>query len=280
MLVLKYFWQVIRRFKISFFTIIILSVVSSFLDIYIPLKYLKLWDVLNTNDFSLVSTAKSLIILILLFNFSRWALRRAVGYTNDYFQTNVMEGLRKQAFSYMIGHSHNFFANNFGGSLTYRVNKYARAFERLMDRFVDDGMPLVVRSLGTIIAIYTLMPKYSYILTVFSLIFLITALVFTKYKLKYDVIAAESDSKTTGALSDSISNHSSIQLFAGHEYENIKVGKVIESQKKATVFNLYLWETLGAIQSFYILAIEFVIFWLAIGDWRAGLIGVPVIVVL
>ncbi len=279
-LVLIYFWQVIKRFKISFFTIFTLSIIAAFLDIYIPLKYLKLWDVLNTNNFTLASSARYLIILILIFNFSRWVLKRIVGYANDYFQTNVMEGLRKQAFSYMMGHSHNFFANNFGGSLTYRVNKYARAFERLMDRFVDDGMPLVVRSIGTVIAIYTLVPKYSYLLALFSAIFLITALVFTKYKLKYDVIAAESDSRTTGALSDSISNHSSIQLFAGHDYENEKVGKVIENQKKVTLFNIYLWETLGAIQSFYILAIEFSIFWIAIGDWKAGLIGVPVIIVL
>jgi len=279
-LVLKYFWQVIRRFKISFFTIIFFSIITSALDVYIPLQFLKLWNVLSSNNFTFISAAKSIVILILVLNLTRFITRRIVGFSNSYFQANVMAGLRKQAFSYMIGHSHSFFADNFGGSLLQKINKYARSFERLMDKMVNDGMPLVIRSIGTVIAIYTLIPKYAYILTIFCFVFLITALVYTKLKLKYDVLAALSDTKTTGALADSISNHGSIQLFAGHEYEKEKVGSVINEQKKATLFNWYLWEGLGSIQALYSVAIEFIVFWIAISDWRLGLIGVPVMVLL
>lgn len=206
--------------------------------------------------------------------------RRTVGFSNSYFQANVMAGLREQAFSYMIGHSHSFFSNNFGGSLTQKIGKYARAFEKLMDRLVNDGMPLIIRSIGTIIAIYTLDHKYAYILTVFCFVFLATALIYTKFKLKYDVIAAMSDTKTTGALADSISNHSSIQLFAGHDYEKERVGGIIQEQKKSTVFNWFLWEGLGSIQSFYFYVMEFVVFWIAIGDWRLGILTLPVIVLI
>ncbi len=279
-LVLKYFWQVIRGFKVSFLTIIFFTVIASALDIYLPLQFLKLWNVLSQNNFNLINEAKSIVILILILGIIRWVFRRIAGFTNSYFQANVMEGLRKQAFSYMIGHSHSFFANNFGGSLTQKVNKYARAFERLADRMVSDGLPLFIRAIGTVIAIYTMVPKYAYILSIFCFIFLLTALVYTRYKLKYDIIAAESDTKTTGALADSISNHSSIQLFAGHDYEKERVGFVIGEQKRATVLNWYLWETLGAIQSLYSVVIEFIIFWIALGDWKLGLIGLPVIVLL
>jgi len=191
-----------------------------------------------------------------------------------------MAGLRAQGFSYLIGHSRSFFADNFGGSLTQKIGKYARAFEKLMDRLVNDGIPLVIRSVGTVIAIYTLVPKYAYILSVFCIIFLLTALIYTRFKLKYDVISALSDTKTTGAIADSISNHSSIQLFAGNDYEKEKVGEAIEEQKKTTVFNWFLWEGLGSIQSFYSVVIEFIIFWVAIGDWKLGLIGIPIIVLL
>src|ERR1035437_3281122 len=116
-LVLKYFWQVIRRFKVSFFTVIILTIAASSLDVYIPLKYLKLWNVLSTNNFTVISVAQSIIILILILNLFRWILRRSSEFINGYFQSSVIAGLREQGFSYMIGHSHAFFANNFGGSL-------------------------------------------------------------------------------------------------------------------------------------------------------------------
>jgi hypothetical protein len=117
-LVLKYFWQVIRRYKVSFFTVIFATIFASVLDVYIPFQYLKLWNALSVNDFSVVSLAKSIIILVLILNLARWIIRRISGFSLSYFEAGVMAGLREQAFSYMIGHSHSFFANNFGGSLT------------------------------------------------------------------------------------------------------------------------------------------------------------------
>ncbi len=191
-----------------------------------------------------------------------------------------MAGLREQAFNHLINHSHSFFANNFSGSLTNKINKYARAFEKINDRVMVDGLPLVVRGIGTVIAIYTLFPKYSYILAVFCVVFLLTAFIYIRYKLKYDTIASEADSKTTGVLSDSIGNHSSIQLFTGHEYEEERVGEVIQEQRRKSTFNWYLWEGLFAIQSFYAFVIEFIVFWAILGDWKLGIITLPVIVLL
>jgi len=182
-LVLKYFWQVIRKFKISFFTVVILTILASVLDVYIPFQYLKLWNVLSINDFTVVPVAKSIIILVLLLNLLRWVMRRISGFSLAYFESSVMTGLRQQAFSYMIGHSYSFFVNNFGGSLTRKINKYARAFEKLADRMIADGLPLLVRGVGTVIAIYTLFPKYSYILAIvkpleFYLMLLVIILLF------------------------------------------------------------------------------------------------------
>ncbi|MCX6751619.1 MAG: ABC transporter transmembrane domain-containing protein [Candidatus Nomurabacteria bacterium] len=214
-LVLKYFWEVIRRYKISFFTIIIFTALYSALDVYIPLQYLKLWDILSTNDFSVVETAKSIIIFVLVLKLFAWAMRRTSGFSLAYFESHVKAGLREQAFSYMIEHSHSFFANNFSGSLTQKIAKYANAFEKLTDKISQDGLPLFVRSAGMVVAIYTLLPKYSYILGVFCFVFLLTAFVYTRYKLKYDVLASIADSKTTGVLADAIGNHSSIQFFTG-----------------------------------------------------------------
>jgi ATP-binding cassette subfamily B protein len=279
-LVLKYYWQVIKDFKVSFFSFFILTILFSALDVYIPLQYLRLWDVLSTNDFTVVSIAKSIIILVLILKLIGWVIRRTSGFCLAYFESKVKAGLRKQAFSYMIGHSHSFFANNFGGSLTQKINKYSNAFERLTDKIAADALPLVIRSVGTVIAVYTLFPKYAYILGIFCVVFLITAFIYTRYKLKYDVLASLADTKTNGVLADAIGNHSSIQFFTAHSYEREKAEETIEEQQKATVFNWYLWEGLTVIQSLYLVAIEFIIFWLAIGDWGLGLITLPIIVLL
>jgi len=252
----------------------------SILDVYIPLQYLKLWDVLSTSDFSVVETAKSIIIFVLVLKLFAWVMRRTAGFSLAYFESKVKAGLREQAFSYMIGHSHSFFANNFSGSLTQKISKYANAFEKLTDRISQDGLPLLVRSVGMVIAVYTLLPKYSYIFGIFCFVFLLTAFIYTRYKLKYDVLASIADSKTTGVLADAIGNHSSIQFFTGYKYEKKYAGEIIEEQQKATIFNWYLWEGLTVIQSFYIVITEFIIFWIAIGDWQISLITLPVMILL
>src|SRR3989339_738740 len=166
-LVLKYYWEVIRRYKVSFFTVLILTIFYSVLDVYIPLQYLKLWDILSTNDFTVVEAAKFIIIFILILKLFAWVMRRISGFSLAYFESKVKAGLREQAFSYIIEHSHSFFADNFSGSLTQKISKYANAFEKLTDKISQDGLPLLVRSIGMIIAIYTLLPKYSYILGIF-----------------------------------------------------------------------------------------------------------------
>ena len=279
-LVIKSFWQVIRKFKISFFIVIITTSLAAALDVYVPFQYLKLWNILSVNNFSVVSLARSVILLILILNLSRWIFRRIFGFYLAYFEANVIAGLREQSFSYLIGHSRSFFSDNFSGSLTQKINRYARAFEKLTDRMSVDAIPLLIRGVGTIIAIYTLFPKYAFILGIFAVVFLVTTFFYIRYKLKYDLLSAEADSKTTGAIADSISNHSSIQFFTGHNHEKKIVGEVVQNQRKTTTINWYLWEGLNAINSFYSIAVEFIIFWMVIGDWKLGLIALPVIVLL
>ena len=279
-LVFKYFWQVIKHYKVSFFVVILSTIIFSSLDVYIPLQYLKLWNVLSVNNFSLVNIARSIVILILILKFSGWVIRRISGFCLAYFEASVMAGLREQAFSYMIEHSNTFFANNFSGSLTQKINKYARSFEMLTDRIMADGLPLLIRVVGTVIAIYSLFPKYSFILGAFCLVFLITTLVYMRFKLKYDIASSLADTKTVGVLSDSISNYASIQLFTGHNFERKNTNETIQNQKRATLLNWNLWEGLTTIQSLYAVIVEFIIFYFAVGDWRIGLMTLPIMVLL
>jgi len=280
-LVLKYFWQVIRNYKVSFFSMIFANIIPYVLDIIIPLQYLRLWNVISNEDFLDVHKAQVFLIQVLILHVLRYIFRRIGDFSDDYFSASVMKDLRNQAYSYMIGHPASFFADSFSGSLVQKINKYANAFRKLKDKTLSDGFPIVIRSIGTIIAVYTLLPhKYSYLIAGFCFVFIVTGIILSKFKLKYDIAAAESDSRTTGALADSIGNHSSVQLFTGHEYEKKYVGSVIEEQYKITKLNWYLWDSIFSVQAIFTVAIEIIIFWVAIGDWSMGLIGLPIFIVI
>jgi ATP-binding cassette subfamily B protein len=280
-LVLKYFWQVMREYKISFFVMLVFLTIPYILDIFIPLQYLRLWNVISAQNILDVHSAHLILLQILALHLTRWTSRRIGDFTNDYFSANTMKGLRNQAFSYMISHPAQFFADRFSGSLVQKINKYPRAFQKLVDRLTGDGLPILVRSVGTIIALYTLLPhKYSLAMLCFCILFLAVGIVFSRLKLKYDLISAESDSKSTGVFADSITNHSSIQLFTGHEHEKQIVKKVVEEQYHATAINWYMWDSIFGFQALLTVGIEITMFWFAIGDWRLGLIGLPIFILL
>ncbi len=280
-LVLKYFWQVIRHYKVSFFSLLTVYAVPYFLDIFIPLAYLRLWDVISKAGSPDVASAHHLILEVLMLHSARFVFRRAADFLDDYVTATVSSSLRKQGFSYLMNHSNEFFANHFSGSLVQKVNKYARAFEKLKTRIFSDAYPIFIRSFGTIIALYTLLPhKYSFIILIFFVAFIIVGVIFTKYKLKYDIAAAFQDSKTTGVLSDSIGNHSSIQLFTGQSYENEKVGSVIDDQGRANLINWYLWDAIFGAQAILTIGVEIGIFWVAVSDWGLGIIGLPIFILI
>jgi ATP-binding cassette subfamily B protein len=280
-LVLKYFWQVIRKYKTVFYLTIVCYTIPYVVDIFVPIIYLRLWAIIGSSAHVDIVRAQHVVLFVLVLLSVRFVFRRGADYLDDYFTSSVMGGLRKQGFNYLIKHSNEFFANNFSGSLVQKINKYARAFEKLKQKIFSDGFAIFIRGIGTIISLYVILPhKYSFIILIFFLFFIITGNILTKYKLKYDIDAALKDSVVIGAFADSIGNNSSVQLFTGHDYEEKSVAKTINEQTYATRINWYLWDSIFGIQSMYVIAVEIIIFWVAIEDWQLGLIGLPIFILL
>jgi ABC-type multidrug transport system fused ATPase/permease subunit len=111
-------------------------------------------------------------------------------------------------------------------------------------------------------------------------LFICLSFIFTKWKRPYDIKSAALESKATAALADSLSNHTTIQMFNrfGHEsslFEEANTAHTDAMTKK--------WNTgnhSSAIQSFLNIGIEFVIFYFAIKYWGQGLLTVGTFVLI
>ena len=124
-----------------------------------------------------------------------------------------MANLRRQAYGILMKHSYGFFTNNFTGSLVQRVGRYARAFEKLSDRFTWDVVPLAVRLVGIFIVTYTINPKLTAIIFAWTFTYMLVSYFYSNWRLKYDIQMAEADSHTTAVLADTITNQNNIELF-------------------------------------------------------------------
>lgn len=280
--VLKAFWQGVRFHKFALILTLGGISVSRVIDIVVPIFYKRFFDVLNSVAAvdEKVKLLIYIIILIFAFNLIIWLSYRITSFANSHLQSMTMAKLRQQAFEYMVDHSYAFYANNFTGSLVQRVNRFSRAFERLMDRLTFNIIPLVIHIIGVSAVLWFTNPIITEVLIIWVVVFVSFNYFFARWKLKYDVRRASADSFTTGVLSDAITNQNTIQLFTGTQSEADYFEKVTNEQARITRLSWNLDGVVDAVQSFLIFTIEFLLFYFAIRYWEVGKITVGTFVLI
>lgn len=245
-------------------------------SVLVPTYYKRFFDTLQG---SVSNHADGILLLkiittIAVLNFLGWIGNRASGFAMVQFEIKVMRDIRQQAYDYLLDHSYNFFSNNFTGSLVQKINRFTRAFERLSDRFFMDIIPLLIKIIGASIVLSVIDRRIALGIFIWVIVFLTISFIFNKIKLKYDVQGAAIDSRASAALSDSISNHSVVQLFNAKNLESKRFGLINIEFTNIFSKRWNIGSGIDAIQSLLNLIVEFFIFYYAIKYWEVGLITI------
>lgn len=274
--IIRQFWNGIKPWKTVFFFAYIFFFVAQAVNVIVPLYYKRFFDTLG-KSIDPITTSPALvkiIIIILALHGLNWVFWRIGIYLFNIMESTVMSSLRQNSFDYMMKHSYTFFANNFSGGLVQKVTRFTRAFEGLADTLAFNFMPLTITVIGSIYVTWSIVPLVSIALSIWIIIMIIFSIVFSKWKLKYDAISAEADSKTTSYLADSITNNNAISFFTGHDYETVGFKEVSNDQARKQLFSWRLGEVVDAFQTGLIALVEFFVFYFAIKYWALGYITV------
>ena len=188
--------------------------------------------------------------------------------------------LVEHAFTRLVDHSHSFFSNNFSGSLVQKVNRYNRSFGRLFDRLSGDIVPLFIKITAATIVLYYVKPVIAGVVLIWIVVFVMLSYSLARVKLKYDILAARADSKLTGTIADSISNHNSIQQFTGTA-EEMRLLDISSRHYYRTMLKRWnIGSTIDSVQAVLALAIEFFIFYFGIKYWQAGALSLGTFVLI
>jgi len=280
--VLGAFWNGIKPKKWQLYIVVASIVIGNIVTIIIPLFYKQFFDVISVAGDKTIVAQKLLHIIfyVLLFNAIYWVLLRIATIANNDFEPVVMANLKQQSYNHLMGHSYSFFVNNFAGSLVQKVNRFSRAFERITDDLVWNMLPLLVRVVSILVVVFFINKWIDLVLFIWIAIFLSFNITFSRWKLKYDIKAAEIDSIATGYLADTITNQNNIQLFNGFNFESKGYKKVTDDQAKITKFAWNLDAIVEGGQGFLGFVIEFALFYFAIKYWQQGFITIGVFVLL
>lgn len=281
--VAKALWRGIRPRRVVFFLVLVSLTATGLIEsAAIPLAYKHFFDIVGGQAHTAAAATAliAIIVSVLVMNVARWVFRRMNDFGVTILETDGMEHLRRGAFRYLLRHSQNFFANTFTGSLVQRVNRLARAMERLIDTLVFTFIPLLITALSAIVVMWYTERPLAYVVAAWVVVFLGTNYAFSVWRLKYNIRAAEADSRATGTLADILTNNSAVTLFANFRDERERYDEVTGEQGRLTRFAWNVANVFDAVQAFLVLIAEFAIFYYAIPLWQEGLLTVGTLVLI
>ena len=168
----------------------------------------------------------------------------------DYFvQIKMIPQLRNKItssiFSYILNHDHDYYQNNFSGSLTNKINDLTNSVPELIQISIDR---FFCHILGTIIAIYTLwFVRIEFAAVMIAWIIFFCGISFFCSR-KIQNLAdnwSELGSSITGKIVDSLSNSLSIRLFSRQVQEkkflNQTLKEAVAAEQKLQWYYFWMW---------------------------------------
>ncbi|MBU1203019.1 ABC transporter ATP-binding protein/permease [Patescibacteria group bacterium] len=272
----KIFWEHLLKYKWQVLFILSSITLASIGNIIGPLLYKDFFDILSSSGDSIdkVPMLKIILMKVLAVYMISWFFWRVSTFLTTYFQTHAMADISNSSFAYLHKHSISFFNNSFVGSLVKKVNRFSRAFEVITDLIFWDFLPILVNISLIIIVLGKRNIWLGLGILTWTIIYMLINYYFSLYKLKYDVERASLNSKVTGVLADTISNHLNVRLFSAYSRERKRFKDVNSEYQKMHQFTWNLANYFEAFQTLLMTALEIGVMYYAISLWQKNIISI------
>ncbi len=276
MSVSRIYFRHVRKYPLLLVLVFIGAIGIQATNLAAPWYLRQFFDTLaeNNPDAAVVAGLIGLVAMVALIYVAEWVMRRLQDLCVMYLESRVMRDLFSSTFHYLIGHSYNFFISRFAGSLTHRVSKFARAFEIIFDAILLQFFPTFLFVVGAVTVLYIRNHTLGLALGLWAVLFIAFQLYVAKLRQPVRALRAEADTRVTGALADSISNHSTTVLFSGERHERGLFWGVVDVWRTATLRSWFadnaIWAGVGA----FMMAIEIGLLYGATIFWSKGMLTV------
>lgn len=205
----------------------------------------------------------------------------------DYFVAVKMipkmrERIANDAVGMLLNKSHNYYQNNFSGSLTNKVNDLTSSVPNLLQIAIDRFFSHLLALMIAIFTLWQVNSIFAIAMLVWTSLFLMAALLISGRLTKQADRWSECASIITGKIVDALSNILSIRLFSAKNSEKRKLSTVfddaVRAEQKLEWSYFWMWFIYG--YSFFILQILNFYFlckgrkegWITIGDFALVLV--------
>lgn len=269
---LKIFWTHAKRYRTLVFVLSLSTVFIALVNLLIPVLYSNFFNLITNVDKNNADEFYKglfyILIQIFLANLVIWLFSRVQHLTNNYFESRTSANLLNTCFDHISDKPSKFFASNSVGSLVGQANRFVWAFEGINEEFFWYLIPLVLEIVGIFFMVIQKNLLMGVIFFFWTAAFILINCIFARFKYKFDLKFNTANSASTGYFADTVLNNFSVKAFSGEQFESSSFKKRTEKQFRLKLFSWNIGQIFQAIQSFFMIALEFLIFFIALKLWK------------
>lgn len=169
---------------------------------------------------------------------------RSQNWWQAYIVPKLQANIRMTVYGYLIQHSHHFFSNQLAGNLANKISDLPRSIEAIRKIISWNVLTTFAAITVSIFFMMTINAWFAFILLTWIVVQLIISLYSAQHINKLAKLNSEDKSELNGKIVDSLTNISTVKLFAQNKYEKKYIwntqNKEIQSNKKLVLFiNLF-----------------------------------------
>ena len=136
----------------------------------------------------------------------------------------------QELFAYLQHHSHRFITNNFAGALAHRISDAAQGVSMSLATIIFDFIPVVIKLFVSSILLFRASLPLGGFVTLWSVAFLVFSYRLARECQPHARRHAAARSETNGKIVDSVTNLSSVRLFARLPFEREYLDKYLDTE--------------------------------------------------
>lgn len=228
---LKLYWEQIKKYKPSFFTMLIgIPIALLLFDTLLPYFLSQAIGTLTTHDtdklhqYLLLAAAAAFVGVIVNLIAFQAAIRH---------ESNVRHELVKSTIAQLLNKDHDFFANQKVGALTGKFIDFINAHVGLQDLVILRTLSFLITTGSGIAILFFSSPIIGFIVLTLIIALLIQIRLSIKLRKPLRMTRKELIGELNGATADTISNNLTVKTFARETYEVQQISNLSQRYKQA-----------------------------------------------
>lgn len=271
-----FIWHYVKQYPISFlvrtFTMLVWSVnealfpyfIKEIIDrLAIAPAHAPVWDLVGVFVYQIIGLWLFMDICM-----------RVEGFLGVRTTPKFSKHIREDAFCHVSGHTPQFFANNFAGSIASKINDLPRSFEYLVEQIMHNFTPILFMLAISVFLMAKVSLFFAGVMLGWFCLHTVVVLMNVKRVSGSASDLADATAQVAGKVVDALSNILSVRLFGRRAHEHALFGKSqdMEATRRAKARADIAWMScyLGAL-TFALLVITLV---LLMRGWQEGWVSV------